>query len=152
MDMIASTLLSQSVAELVGADATRLADPADAPKVTLIIDDFSPDPSTDPMTLMFATFTGSTPKSATAGAQAVGVDPLTNESIITLNEPVGGWRWECTADPATPETVYGFVVTDQAQAVLYGIQHLDEPVQISLAGHEINLQSLTYRCVLAPLG
>jgi len=137
--MIPTSVLTESVPELVAADTTLLATALDAPKVHLIIDGFTPGLLTDFAALTPATFAGSTAKSATVGAQQAYYDPVAQKWTVQLNEPVGGWTWECTATPGAPETVLGFCVTNQADDVTYGSGLFDSPVTINAVGQAVIL-------------
>jgi len=143
--MIPTAFLASSVPELVAADPAGLATALDAPKVTLIIGGFAPGLTTDIADLDVATFTGSAAKSATVGAQQAFFDPVTSSWCVQLLEPVGGWTWECTADPAAAETVVGFVVTNQAEDITYGSGLLDEPVVISGSGQAVAIPYVRMR-------
>jgi len=135
--LIPTRVVTNTIPELVAADATLLADPADAPKAHLITSAFTPGLNSDFSAMTEATFTGSAAKSATAGAQQAYVDPVTSKYVVQLQEPAGGWTWECTADPAATETILGVCVTNQAGDVTYGSMLLDDPVPISAAGQAV---------------
>lgn len=125
-------------ADALAADTNSLAD-AVGLKVHLIKADFDPGNATDFTTLTEATFTGSTAKAATAGAQTSGWDPERGAPVIILKEPAGGWTWECTADPASPETIYGIAVTDNTSADTLWSEKLATPVTIAAAGDIVSL-------------
>lgn len=142
--MVPTTVIEAALADLLAADPATLAPAALANHVHLIIAPFVPSPDTDLASLTPATFTGSTPKNAGVGTQQSFVDPLTGNRVVQLLEPAGGWHWQCTAAPAAPETVYGYVVTDNADAVTYGSALLDEPVEIADVGDALDIDQVRY--------
>lgn len=138
------------IGELLAADPTTFAPAADENTIALIIEDFALDESLVAADLTLATFTGSTPLDQGLGTQLVGIDPLTGEQIITLEAPAPGWRWECTADPAEPQTVFGYGWFNDDQTILLGAAKLPLPIQIAASGDEINLGAVQVRMVLDP--
>ena len=149
--MLPTKDVRMQIGELLAADDTILAPAASGNKVALIVEEFTPDENLVIGDLTLASFNGSTPKVAGTGTQAVGTDPATGQQIITILEPAGGWRWECGADPAEPQTVYGFCLMNNAGDTLYATQLLDNPVTISEAGQEINLGSVKMIVIDQPL-
>jgi len=139
--MIPTTLIEAAAAELLAADTATLGAVA-AMHVHLIAEPFVPSSGTDFASLLAATYAGSAAKSAGTGAQQVFVDPVTGNRIIQLLEPAGGWTWECTADPAAPETIYGYVVTDNTDTDTYGSDLLETPVEISEAGQAVAVPNI----------
>lgn len=128
--MIPAIELANAIVDAAAADTAYLA-AATAMKVFPVVSNFVPSRSLDIGDLTLATFTGGGAKLAGTGAQDVFHDPLTAMRTIQIKSPAGGWTWECTAAPAEPETVYGFIVTDNAGAVLIGSGLLPTPVQIA---------------------
>jgi len=112
---------------------------------------FTPGPTLDFTTLTEATFAGSAAKTAAAGAQQFFTDPTTGQRICQLIEPAGGWHWLCTADPASPETIYGYVVTDQADAVTLGGDVFEEPFVIAAAGEAVDQDQVRFTFPISPL-
>lgn len=137
--------------ELLAADATTLAPATNANKVALIASPFTPSENLVIGDLTLATFTGSTPLAGATGTQQVGVSPSTGDQIITIKDPAGGYRWECTATPTAPETIYGFALMDNAGAVLLAVEAFDTPITISASGEEINLGTVKMTMVADPL-
>lgn len=128
--------LWESIQDLVAADTAFLAAAA-ANKVHLVIASFVPSLDLDPTTLTLATFTGSAALSAVIGVQDVFYDPLTGTRAILVKSPAGGWTWNCTVTPGAPETVYGWVMKDNAGTGLVGSGLLTTPVPISTAGQGV---------------
>jgi len=128
--MIATTVLENAVQALLAADPTTLAPAVNALHVHLIQAPFVPANDTDFAALTEATFTGGAAKTAGVGACQTFTDPITLQLAIQLNEPVGGWHWKATAGAALPQTIYGYCVTDNADAVTYGSALFPSPFPI----------------------
>lgn len=131
--------------DLLAGDTVTLAQAANALHVHLAINNFTPGLDLELADLTEATFTGSAAKNVGLNAQPIYYDGVDGLLTIRLLEPVGGWNWECTADPAAPETVYGVYVTDNADAILYGSQLLDSPVTIDAADQGVGVGDLTLK-------
>lgn len=125
------------------ASSEPISQPTDELKIVLLISNFTP-PITDPTSPTPATFTGSTPKEAGLNDADVYVDPVTGIDYIQLKEPVGGWNWICTADPASPETVYGWMITNAAGSETYGSAKFATPIVINAAGQGIQIGQVRY--------
>lgn len=147
--MIPTSVILDATADLLAADTGTLGAVA-AMNVHLIVEPFTPSESTDFTALTEASFTGGAALACGTGTQQVFTDPLTGERIIQLKEPAGGFSWECTADPVAPETVYGFVVTDDADTVTYGSALLATPVPISAAGQGFSVSYIRLTMAISP--
>lgn len=145
MQLVPASALRPAAVALLAADAATLAPAANANKVHLMKAPFVPDYGTPFNAADEATFTGGAAKSAGLAAQPTYRDPVNGEYVIDLKEPVGGWVWVCTADPAAPETIYGVVVTDNASAVVLGSGLLDEPVEIASSGDGVDIGDVQFR-------
>lgn len=137
--------------ELLAADATTLAPAALENIVTLLAADFALDEDTLVGSLTAATFTGSTPLDCGLGTQNVGIDPATGEQQITLLSPVGGWRWECTAAPGAPETIYGAMLTNSTGATLLALHKLATPIVVQAVADEVQLGTLKLTIASQPI-
>lgn len=142
MELVATNVLREAAVDAIAADAGTIAPAANACHVHLVIADFDPDGETDVTALTLATFTGSAAKSAGIGAQQSFVDQQEGKRVVQLLEPAGGWTYICTVAPAAPETVYGVVVTDNADAVTLAAGKLDAPVTVSEVGHSVSIDNL----------
>jgi hypothetical protein len=149
--MTPTKILTDTLAELLAGDVAYLAAAA-AKHVHLIAEPFSPGPELDFTTLTEATFAGSAALIAAAGAQQAFTDPLTAQRVTQLIEPLGGWHWECTADPALPETIYGVILTDLADLVTLGGQLFDAPITIGEAGQAIDVDQVRFTFPVQPIG
>jgi hypothetical protein len=137
--------------ELLAADATTLAPPALNNKIALVKAAFAVSEDLNAAALTLADFDGSTELSAGLGTQQVGNDPATGEQIITIKEPVGGWRFETTGVTNLPQTIYGFALLDSTLATLIGAALLPAPIALTEIGQEINLGVVQMRFVTQPL-
>lgn len=148
--MLPMKALRLQLGELLAADTTTLA-PVTANKIALVAGAFALSENLVVGSLTLATFTGSTPKAGASGAQQAGTDPVTGEQKITILAPAGGWRWECTVAPGSPETIYGFALLDTTLATLLGAAVLDTPVPIASVGDFVDLGAVEITFVLQPM-
>lgn len=148
--MLPMIALRKSLGTSFAADTTHLA-PVTANKIALIAAPFALTENLDLGSLTFATFTGSAPIAGTAGAQGVGTDPLTLDQVVTNLAPAGGWRYVCTVAPGSPETIYGYALTDNAGAVLLAVEILPSPIPIQSIGDEVDLGAVTFNFVAQPV-
>jgi len=149
--MIPVKSLRLQLGELLAADATTLAPAANGNKIALINAAFVADENAVIGGLSFADFDGSAPKVCGTGDQQAGIEPATQDQLITMLEPAGGFRWETTGVTNLPQTIYGFALTDNAGAVLLGVEQLDAPVTLTALGQEINLGAVQMRIVTNPI-
>jgi hypothetical protein len=149
--MLAMKNVRTQLGVLLAADATTLAPATLVNNIALIALAFSLSEGIVIGDLTLATFTGSTPLGGAVGGQQVGNDPLTGEQVVTIKEPLGGWRWICTTAPALPETIFGYALLDNANAVVLGVAVLPVPITITSVNDEINLGAVKLRVNLQPL-
>lgn len=149
--MLPMIAVREQLGTLLAADATTLAPAMNANEIALIVAPFALSENTVVGSLTLASFAGSTPIPCTVGAQGVGIDPATNEQLITILAPAGGWRFVSTGAVSPPQTVYGYALLTHAGATLLALQELDAPVTITLAGQEIDLGAVVMTFVLNPL-
>lgn len=142
--MVPGNAILDAIPDLLANDATTLGD-ATACKVKLVASPFTPSADLVIGGLTLATFTGSTPLEPDTGPQQVFVDLATGYRTVQMLEPAGGWTWICTADPVAPETIYGYILTDNAGAVLYGSALLDSTVTVDAAGQAVTISRLIFR-------
>lgn len=144
--MTPSQALFDQAMALLAADATTLAPAMNANKVALVVSDFSETQDLPLASLTLASFTGSAPIAGATGAQAVGVDPLTGDALITILPPAGGYLWKCTVAPTPAQVVFGVVLLDNAEAVLLGSHKLAQSITINAVGDQVYLdEELTFR-------
>lgn len=148
--MLAMKALRLLLGDLLAADVSTLA-PVAANKIALIAAPVTPGENLVFGDLTLATFTGSAPKAGAAGAQSVGIDPVTGQQVINIKPPVGGYIFACTAAPTPPETIYGFALVDDAVAVLLGVELLPVPITIADVGDQVDCENPQMTFVLNPL-
>jgi hypothetical protein len=152
LGMLPMRAVRLQVGELLAADAATLAPAALANKIVLVANDLAIDENKVFADITAATFTGSTAIAGAVGTQLAGVDPATGEQIVTIKVPAGGYHWECTAAPATPETIFAFALCDNALTTLLALAPMpDGPVVVSAVGDIIDLGDVTMRVVFQPI-
>lgn len=137
--------------ELLAADATTLAPALAANKIALVKAPFNVNEDLVLGTLTLADFTGSTPIAGATGTQQAGVDPVTGQQKVTVLTPVGGWRWETADLVHLPQTIYGFVLLNDAGDTLLGAELLPAGTLLQTAGQFIDLGAVELSFVLRPL-
>lgn len=142
-----TNVLLDRMAALLAADTTTLAPAALNVHVHLAIAPFSPAATLTVASFTEATFTGYTALNAGTGGQQVFVDPATGNRVIQLLEPAGGWHWATTGAGGLPMTVYGFYVTDNANAVLYGSALLATPVVLAASGQGVDVPQVRFALI-----
>lgn len=149
--MLAMKELRLQLGELLAADATLLAPVADNNEIVLIKAAFALGETMVIGGLTLADFDGSTPLLAGLGTQAVGIDPMTQDQVITINEPAGGFRFETSGMTNLPQTIFGYALTTKNGVKLLAVELLDEPITLANVGEQINLGSATLRVVPTPM-
>jgi len=129
--------LGDELASLLG-----LTGPPVALTLCLIKEDFVPSETLVPSSLTEADFDGYAAVTIEAVDQDVGIDPVTQEQIVTIREPAGGWRFQASGAGSLPQTIYGYVIVRGATLAagsLAGCKRLDVPVTFNAALEEMNL-------------
>jgi hypothetical protein len=139
--MKVSRVIWQAQMDLLAADTATLG-ASTAMNLHLANANFTPSLDLAVGSLSEATFVGSTKIACGTGAQPVYYDVLTGNRVVEILEPAGGFRWTCTTSPGSPETIYGYYLTDHTDAVLYGSALLSAPVTISAAGQGLDIGSI----------
>jgi hypothetical protein len=101
--------------------------------------------------LTFADFDGSTPLDVTLGAQAEALDPATNDSVITLSPPVGGWRWVTTGITNLPQTIYGVALMDKTDATVLATEAFPTPIVLTAIDQVVDIGPLELRLIAGSL-
>jgi hypothetical protein len=141
--MTPSRVLQLDIATLLAHDTATLAAVA-AMNVHLAKAAFTPSPTLDPLTLTEADFAGYAAISPPAGNQLVYQDPVTGLYTVELKAPLGGYHFQTTGLGQLPQTIFGWWVTDNANAVLYGSGLLPTPIPLSIVGQGFDLPSLVF--------
>lgn len=147
--MVPSQFLVNRIQTLLATDATTLAPAASACKVHLAMASFVPSAALLIGGLTEATFTGYAALLAGVSTQQTFNDPLTGGRIVQLLEPAGGWHWQTTGTTGLPMTIYGYYVTDNGTATLYGSALFSTPIVLSLTGDAVDIPQVR---ILIPPG
>lgn len=137
--MTPTITLRKALMDLFAADPSTLAPAANANKMALVKNDVAENENIVFANLELADFDGSTPINGVVGAQETATDPASGESVITLKEPAGGWRWETTGVTNLPQTIYGVALVDNAVGVLLAYARLATPITLTATGQLIDL-------------
>jgi len=137
--MTPTLALREKAMQLLAADTATLAPAANANKMALVKVDFSPAESLVIGDLEFADFDGSTPLDLGLGAQAEGLNPGTTDAVIDLKVPAGGLRWETTGVTNLPQTIFGWALLDNAEAVLLATGIFSDPVTLTAVNERIDV-------------
>jgi hypothetical protein len=130
-----------SVPGLIAADTAFLGVAA-VKHVHLIKEAFTPSPAINFPPTKVATFDGYATLNAASGSQQSFTDPVSGNQIVQLIEPLGGWHWLTTGGTNLPQTIYGYFVTDLADAVTLGCGILDTPVILTATGQAIDIAQI----------
>lgn len=136
-----SRTIWETFQDLLAADTGTLAAVA-AMHVHLAAATFIPSLDLSLASLVEATFTGGAAKNAGIGTAQTYYNVTTGRREVQILEPAGGWTWICTVAPAAPETIFGFYLTDNADAVLFGAELLATPITIQAVGQAVILPYL----------
>lgn len=124
------------------ANDTGTFNDGDPVKVKLIKEPFVPGFDTDYSALANPVTAGLTTKTAGAGPQDAYVDPATGTLKMQVKEPAGGWLWIASADPVTPETIYGYCVGNNGLDTYFGGALLDTPVTIDASAQAVHIPEI----------
>jgi len=123
----------------VANDAIFGEDPAH--QVILVISSFVPGPDLQLTDLTEATFPGYSEITVPAPPQLAILDNDTGRFGAVLKEPVGGYKWVCTAAPDPSQVVYGWALAD-SDGNLWFTELLPEPITISDVGNFVELTAV----------
>jgi len=148
--MIGTTALNERIQVLLAADNASLS-AATALHIHLIKDPFTADVNADFTAMTEADFDGYAPLDATVGDAQTFTDPLTRQMVMQLGEPLGGWHWDVTGATNLPQNIYGWAVTDTADAVTWGSGLFDAPLQLLAINDGVDIGQIRWEIVLTPL-
>lgn len=142
--MLVSDYVVSSVSTAISADG--VIGHASGLKIRLVKAEFDPFDGaiavadlTQPVTAGLAQITSGT------GTQLESIDPDTGEIIIEIKPPVGGFRFETTAVPASTETVLGYAVLNNAGDTVLGSALFEEPVEFSAINQAHTIGVIQFR-------
>lgn len=136
---------------LLAADATTLAPATNANKIALVTAPFALSENLTAGALTLGTSNGLTPIAGVTGAQSVGLDPLTQQQIIQILSPAGGWKWLTSGSFSGAITVYGYALLDTTLANLIAAALLPTPINVDAAGYIIDIDPVEMVFVLQPV-
>jgi len=130
--------ITDSIAALIAANSTGLGE-AVVKNVTLVIANFTPGPDLAFADLTVATFDGATPLVSPSGAQLAFTDAITGLRVIQMKDPAGGFHWVTTGVTNLPQTVYGFVVTNDDDTITFGAEKFPAPIVLTGTGQGVDI-------------
>lgn len=142
-----TNVLLDRAAVLLAQDTTTLAPAALNVKVHLANAPFTPSNTLVIGSFTEANFSGYAALLAGTGNQQEFVDPASANRIIQLNEPAGGWHWQSTGVANLPQTIYGYYITDNASAVVYGSALLPAAVTITASGQGVDIPQVRFALI-----
>jgi hypothetical protein len=142
-----SQALLNRLSALLATDTTTLAPAAGGVKVHLAQNAFAPSLSLALGSLTEANFTGYAALLAAVGNQQNFQDPVTGNGVVQLVEPLGGWHWATTGTANLPQTIYGFYVTDNGSATLYGSALFSAPITLTASGQGIDIAQVRFAVI-----
>jgi len=144
--MQSSQALREAMVNLLAADAATLAPAAgDENKLALVKTAFVPAETLLIGDVTLADFDGSTPLLVEDGTQPTALDPFTNDSIIDLLPPAGGFRWETTGVTNLPQTIFGYVLMNEAGTTLLASALFDTPIELTAINQRIDVDAAELR-------
>lgn len=143
--MYATRSIRNAAMALLAADTNTLAPAADAIYIALVKNQIAPSEGIVLADCDLADFDGSNPLAVGLNAQPEGYDPTTDDSIIDLKPPAGGFRWITTGVTNLPQTIYGFVLLNHAQDTVLASELLAVAQPLSLLGQRIDLGDVLLR-------
>ena len=149
--IVPTSAIVTQMATLLSADATTLAPAAGGLKVHLAMANFVPSPTRVIGDFTEATFTGYAALLSPVGACQIFTDASTGLVTIQLKEPANGWHWQTTAATGLPMTIYGYYVSDNASATLYGSALLAAPITLTASAQGIDVAQVRFTLVNNPL-
>ena len=129
--MTPTNVVLDRLAELLATDATTLAPAALAVHVHLAKAPFTPAGTRVVADFVEADFAGYAPLDAGVGPQQNFIDPSNGNRTVQLVEPPGGWHWQASGVGNLPQTIYGYYVSDNADAVLFGSKLIQPPIPLA---------------------
>jgi hypothetical protein len=138
-----NTLLAR-LQTLLQTDTGSIASATLACKVHLAIAAFTPSVTLTIANLTEATFTGYAALVGGTGNQQAFFDPVTGQRQVQLLEPAGGWHWQASGTTGLPMTVYGWYVTDNGVANLYGSALFPTPITLTNIGDAVDVPNIRF--------
>jgi len=112
-----------------------------ANRMSLVKSPFVANPNLDMEALEICLEPGLAAKQLGTGAQTVVYDSITGKHGIMLKEPTGGLNYVLTDDLPAPITVYGYILTNNADDKLIASENLPIPKVLQKKGDFVVLSS-----------
>lgn len=135
--MIPTIAIREAMMELLAADTATLAPAALGNKMALVMAPIVPAEDLEFADITLATFDGNTPIVCGTGTQPSGLDPATEDSVIDIKVPAGGFRWETTGTTNLPQTIYGYVLLNNAADTLLASAAFDTPIVLTAINQRV---------------
>lgn len=143
-EMQPSLAIFEKGMQLLGSDTATLAPAALALKVILVKANFSLSTARILADLTEADFTGYAAIAAALAALPESLDPASQDSLLFVGPPAGGFRWETTGTTIL-NTIYGYALVDNGKTLLYGSALFDDPIVLSGTNQAIALPPIGFR-------
>lgn len=150
--MVPAQAFIDAIATAIGADTDWLAAPTTFVALHLAKAAFTPSPALDIGTLEEANFVGYAAIHAASAATQVFKEPDSEQLVIQVREPAGGWHFETTSGVGLPQTVYGYYLTSSDGTDLIGSALLpDGPFTFTDNGQGLDIAQVRFLLDLIPL-
>lgn len=136
--MIPTKSVRAAAAILLAADAATLAPAALANHMTLVKEPIIPGESLVFADITVADFDGSTAIDVGVGTQPSAFNPGSNDLVIDLKPPAGGFRWETTGVTNLPQTIYGYVLLNNADDTILAAGVFDTPIELTAINQRVD--------------
>ena len=143
--MFPTYALFDELRDLLATDPSSLAPLANNLNLHLSKSNFTPNQDRVVADFTEANFDGYSAIQSVLGAQDALTDPLTNERIVRMKIPAGGWHWAVSGLTHLPQTIYGFYLTDSTNAALWGCNLFPEPIPLQAVGQFVDIDDLIFR-------
>lgn len=143
--MLPSRAIRMAAITRLASDPATLAQAADANVIALVKNNFNPGEDLEVGDLELADFDGSTPLAVGLNTQPTAFQPGTDDSVIDLIAPVGGFRWETTGITNLPQTIYGWALLNEALDTVLASGVFETPPVLTVINQvvEVTDQSIT---------
>ncbi len=135
--MFPTLALREKAMKLLAADTATLAPAALANKMVLSKATFIASEATKFADLTLADFDGSTPIDCGTGTQPEGLNPGTNDAVIDLLSPAGGFRWETTGVTHLPQTIFGYALLNNAMDTVLASELFANPITLTAINQRV---------------
>jgi len=136
--MIPSRALRNAAMALLAADTATLAPAADAIYMSLVKEPFNATEDLAFADITLADFPGYADIAIVLAGQQEAYQPGTDDSVIDLLPPSGGFRWETTGAVDPAQTIHGYVVLNHAKDTILASQVFETPIVLTLTAQRVD--------------